>query len=147
MTFNWGHKLILVFILFGSMISYLVYRSVTTNFDLVSKEYYKEELAYQQVIDGTRRASLLTSKVTITRQSDSVVISFPQEMKTGSIKGMAWFYYAPDERRDRRLQLEATGGNEIKFSSSLFIPGNYTAKISWENEGLHYYTEQSVNIH
>jgi hypothetical protein len=147
MTFNWGHKLILVFILFGGMISYLVYRSVTTNFDLVSKEYYKEELAYQQVIDGTRRASLLTSKVTITRQSDSVVISFPQEMKTGSIKGMAWFYYAPDERRDRRLQLEATGGNEIKFSSSLFIPGNYTAKISWENEGLHYYTEQSVNIH
>src|SRR5688500_1998457 len=109
MTFNWGHKLILVFILFGGMISYLVYRSVTTNFDLVSKEYYKEELAYQQVIDGTRRANLLTSKVAITRQGDSVVISFPQEMKTGSIKGMAWFYYAPDERRDRRLQFEGMG--------------------------------------
>jgi hypothetical protein len=147
MTFNWGHKLILVFILFGGMISYLVYRSVTTNFDLVSKEYYKEELAYQQVIDGTRRANLLTSKVAITRQGDSVVISFPREMKTGSIKGMAWFYYAPDERRDRRLPLEATGNDEIKFNSSLFIPGNYTAKISWENEGLHYYTEQSINIY
>lgn len=146
MTFNWGHKLIVVFLLFGGLISYLVYRSVTTSFDLVSKEYYKEELAYQQVIDGTRRANLLSSQPVILQQNDSLVIRFPDEMKAGVLKGTAWFYYAPDERRDRRLILQSKGENEMKFSDAVFLPGNYTAKISWQNGGLQYYVEQSISI-
>jgi hypothetical protein len=146
MTFNWGHKLMLVFIAFGGMISFLVYRSVKTNYDLVSKEYYKEELAYQQVIDGTRRANGLSSKVTITQENDSLLIRFPDEMKTGSIKGIALFYYAPDVRRDRKLHLDMKGTNEIKFRDAVFFPGSYTAKIRWENEGQQYYTEQTIRI-
>lgn len=146
MSLNWGHKLVIVFILFGTLIGYLVYRSVTTNFDLVSKEYYKDELAYQQVIDGTKRAGELSSAVAVVQDNDSLVIRFPEEMKSGSIKGQAWFYYAPDMRRDRKLPLETTGNTEVKFSRSIFIPGNYTVKISWENNGEQYYSEQKATI-
>lgn len=146
MSLNWGHKLVIVFILFGTLIGYLVYRSVTTNFDLVSKEYYKDELAYQQVIDGTKRAGELSSAVAVVQDNDSLVIRFPEEMKRGSIKGQAWFYYAPDMRRDRKLPLETTGNTEVKFSRSIFIPGNYTVKISWENNGEQYYSEQKATI-
>lgn len=146
MSLNWGHKLVIVFILFGTLIGYLVYRSVTTSFDLVSKEYYKDELAYQQVIDGAKRAGELSSAVAIVQESDSLVIRFPEEMKIGSIKGLAWFYYAPDMRRDRKLPLETSGITEVKFSRSIFIPGNYTVKISWENNGEQYYSEQKATI-
>ena len=146
MSLNWGHKLVIVFILFGTLIGYLVYRSVTTNFDLVSKEYYKDELAYQQVIDGTKRAGELSSAVAVVQENDSLIIRFPEEMKSGSINGQAWFYYAPDMRRDRKLQLETDGETEVKFNRSIFIPGNYTVKISWENNGEQYYSEQKVTI-
>jgi hypothetical protein len=75
-----------------------------------------------------------------------LLIRFPDEMKTGSIKGMALFYYAPDERRDRKLHLDMKGTNEIKFRDAVFFPGSYTAKIRWENEGQQYYTEQTIRI-
>ena len=59
MTLNWGQKMMLVFLVFVGGMSYLVYRCVKTNYDLVSTDYYKEELSYQQVIDGESRANQL----------------------------------------------------------------------------------------
>ena len=50
---NWGHKLMIVFIAFAAMMSYLAYRAFKTEFELVDKDYYKNELKYQEVIDGT----------------------------------------------------------------------------------------------
>lgn len=146
MKLSWGHGLILAFITFGAMIIYLVYGSMKTNYDLVSKEYYKDELAYQSVIDGTQRANRLSSTVKLIQEKDSLVVRFPEEMKNGAIKGTLWLYYAPDARRDRKLPLEINGRNELKFGSSTFFPGNYTAKISWESEGQQYYSEQFIQI-
>lgn len=146
MTLNWGHKLILVFLVFGGLMSFLVYRSVKTNFELVSKEYYKDEIAYQQVIDGTRQAERLSSKLSLVQQNDSVSIRFPEEMRSGLVTGSAWFYYASDARRDRRLPIALDGSREQKISDSYFLPGNYTAKIWWQHGGKQYYTEQIMTI-
>src|SRR5215831_6072147 len=103
MKLNWGHKLIIAFILFGGMISYLVYRCVRTNFDLVSKDYYKDELVYQQVIDGTRKAGMLSSKVLIRQEDQTIKIQFPREMEDQVVKGEIWFYCASDAARDRKI--------------------------------------------
>jgi len=57
---NWGNKLVLVFIVFGAFIGYLVYQAVNTKYDLVSKDYYKDELRYQEKIDRQKtRPSLV----------------------------------------------------------------------------------------
>ena len=39
---NWGNKLMLVFIVFALLIGTLVYKSINTKYDLVSKDYYKD---------------------------------------------------------------------------------------------------------
>jgi len=146
MTLNWGHKLILVFLIFGGMMSYMVYRCINTRYDLVSKEYYKDELSYQQVIEGTNRANRLSNKVTISQTENDVIIRLPNEMKNTLVKGTAWFYYAPDARRDRQIVLNTNVDGEQSISRSAFIPGHYTVKISWESSGQQYYSEQSILI-
>lgn len=146
MTFNWGHKLILVFIVFGGLMSFLVYRSVKTNFELVSKEYYKDEIEYQQVIDGARQAGLLSSKLSIVQENDSILIRFPQEMNAGHVTGKAWFYYAPDARRDRKLPIDLDGGIGQKIPAAYFLPGRYLVKVWWQHEGQQYYSEQSIKL-
>ena len=147
MTLNWGHKLMLVFLVFVGMMSYLVYRCVKTNYDLVSKEYYKEELSYQQVIDGASRANQLGNKTGITQRGSEIVLQLPNEMKNTSVKGTAWFYYAPDAKRDRQIALDPNAAGEQSINSSQFIPGSYTVKIRWESRGQQYYSEEYVPIH
>ena len=51
MKFNWGYKILFVYLSFAGGILYLVYRTSLENRDLVSDNYYEEELAYQKVID------------------------------------------------------------------------------------------------
>ena len=81
MNINWGHKIILVFVLFVSLIATLVYKSIHTNFELVTKEYYKDELVYQQVIDGTNNANKLGGITTVSSDAQFVNVTLPEEMK------------------------------------------------------------------
>jgi hypothetical protein len=147
MTLNWGHKLIGVFLIFVGMMSYLVYRCVKTNYDLVSKEYYKEELSYQQVIDGASRANQLGNKISIVQRGNELLLQLPDEMKHTAVKGTAWFYYAPDAKRDKQIEINPNAEGEQSINSSPFFPGNYTVKVNWESNGQHYYTEEFVTIH
>ena len=146
MTLNWGHKLIGVFLVFAGMMSYLVYQSVTTRFDLVSKEYYKDELQFQQVIDGTKRANQLSSKVTIEQNGHFLVLRLPNEMKQATVTGKIWFYCADDARKDKKIPLQVNADAVQQIDARQFLFGNYTAKISWESNQQLYYTETKITI-
>ena len=146
MTLNWGHKLMLVFLVFVGMMSYLVYRCIKTNYDLVSKDYYKEELSYQQVIDGASRANQLGNKIAITQSGNEIVLQLPNEIQHTPVTGTALFYYAADAKRDRQIALNPNGEGVQSISSSQFVPGSYTVKIRWESRGQQYYSEQYVTI-
>ncbi|MDX2048387.1 MAG: FixH family protein [Chitinophagaceae bacterium] len=143
---NWGNKLLITFIVFGAGISYLVYRSLNTSFELVEKDYYKNELQYQQVIDGTKRANALASPVKLQKSGDQIVLHLPEEMKNKDILGDVWFYCAYDSRKDRKFTLNTDAEGSQSFHSSSILPGNYTVKIKWNENGKNYYSENNLTV-
>jgi nitrogen fixation protein FixH len=147
MAFNWGHKVTIGFLAFATMIVYLVVQSMHTHYDLVSKEYYKEELQYQQVIDGASRANQLSSHATITQTNDELIIQLPKEMQQKTVTGSLLFYSADNAQKDKKITLQVDDNGAQIIDSRSFIPGNYTAKIRWESNGEQYYTEVPVTIH
>jgi hypothetical protein len=147
MTFNWGHKLTLGFVAFAGMIVYMVVQSMNTRYELVSNEYYKDELQYQQVIDGTSRANQLSSSATVTQHNEELVIQLPAEMQQKTITGSLWIYCATDSKKDKKIALQVNDNAMQTIDSRLFIPGNYTAKLSWASNGETYYSEVPVTIH
>lgn len=146
MTFNWGHKLTLGFIAFAGMILYLVFQSINTRFDLVSKEYYKDELQYQQVIDGVNRANQLSQTVSVVQTDKYIVIQLPGEMKQTPVSGSLWFYCADNARKDFKMPLQVNAEAVQSIDSRTFMAGKYTVKIHWESKGQRYYTEQFITI-
>lgn len=146
MTFHWGHKVMLGFVAFAGMILYLVVQSVQTKFDLVSKEYYKDELQYQQIIDGASRANQLSQSVSVVQADKHIVIRLPDEMKHTQVSGKLLFYCADNARKDFRMPLQVNAEAVQQINSQSFMPGNYTAKIHWESNGRQYYAEQFITI-
>jgi len=146
MTFNWGHKLILVFLVFGGLMSFMVYRSFKTNIDLVSNEYYKDELSYQKIIDGSKEANQLKNTVSIVQKGEIIAIRLPDEMKNEIVKGEAWFYCATDAKKDRKIELQLNKEAEQLINKNLFTPGNYIVKLNWTSAGRQYYAEQNLVI-
>lgn len=105
---NWGNKLLVTFIVFGAGMSYLAYRSLNTNFELVEKDYYSQELKYQQVIDGGSRANALSSPVKIEQKRSGIILQLPAEMVNKQITGNVWFYCAYDQQKDKKFELKLT---------------------------------------
>jgi hypothetical protein len=143
---NWGNRLLITFIVFGAGIFYLVFRSMNTNFELVEKDYYKSELRYQDVIDGSNRANALNSAVKLEQTSEGLVLQLPDEMKDQAISGTVLFYCAYDANQDRKFALKTNTKGAQSFEKGQITPGSYTMKIDWNTNGKNYYTEKTITI-
>lgn len=133
------------FFAFGGMMGYLVYRAVTTNFELVEKDYYKNELRYQQVIDGRQRAEKLGG-LELLQQDDKVLLQLPAEMKGKQLEGSVWFYCAHDASKDRKFALQTDEGGSQSFDLAGTGEALYTVKISWTYAGENYYLEKRLKM-
>lgn len=146
MTFNWGHKITLAFSAFVVFIFVMVYKAVKTDFQLVTKEYYKEELAYQEVIDGTNKANQLSTAVRIQQADDQLIIQLPEEMKQQTVTGSIWLYCPSEDKNDRKLVLAVDEEGRQSISTKSIAAAGYLAKIRWQANGQSYYTEQRIII-
>lgn len=145
MTINWGHKLTLVFIVFAGMMFTLVYKCMHTNYELVTKEYYRDELVYQKVIDGTKNANQLSEITSVTSDANQVKLALPAGSAAGA-KGTIWFYCASSESKDRHFDLAPNAAGEQVFDRASFTAGHYTVKIQWESNGKQYFSEQALAV-
>jgi len=142
---SWGYKLMITFIVFASMMGYMVYRCFGTNFELVEKEYYKSELKYQDVIDGSGNASLLSKPPQLKQSGKDIILQMPGEMRKSSLSGSVLFYCAYNSKNDKRFLLAVDRNGAQSFEHAV-APGNYTVKIEWSANGKKYYSAESITI-
>jgi nitrogen fixation protein FixH len=143
---NWGNKLILVFVAFAALIATLVYKAVNTKYELVSKDYYTEELRYQDKIDGVRNANAL-SAVTVQQNADELEITLPAEMKGKTVSGELWLYCPTDAARDRKIKIDPDKTAVVRISKSRLSKGSFSLRLNWQAEKDKYYTEQQLNVY
>lgn len=143
---NWGNRLLITFIVFGAGIFYLVFRSMNTDFELVEKDYYKTELRYQDVIDGSNRANALSSATVLAQTNNGLVLQLPDEMKEQVVSGTILFYCAYNSKLDKKFLLNINAVGSQLFEKGKITPGSYTVKINWNANGKNYYTEKPITI-
>lgn len=137
---NWGHKIIIVYILFISGIILLVVKSSSQNQDLVTTDYYEQELLYQQRIDETGRAHALSAPVHHETRGKNIIIYFPDEMKGLAISARVLLYNIADKRRDVQKDLSTTDGI-LQFEVPTENKGVHDIKINWSADGTSYYSQ------
>lgn len=142
---NWGNKLIVAFILFAGLIGTMVYKAMNTKFELVSKDYYKDELRYQDKIDGMANAAKL-GNITVSQDADALRITLPGEMKGKKVEGEAWFYCKTDAVKDRKIALRVDENGIQQIMKNKLAKGSYELKLNWQTASDKYYTEQVVVV-
>ena len=143
---NWGHKIIIVFVLFAAGILTLVIKSINTKVDMVTNDYYAEELKYQQVIDGREQAALLSAPVKIGQTNSKIVVTFPPEMQGHRLTGQVLFYRASDSRQDVTVPLHTDLDGLVMISKQHFQKGSYQVKLQWEAAGKKYFQEDNISV-
>ncbi len=141
---SWGNKLVFVFIGFAMLIGTLVYKAMTTKFELVTKDYYKEELRYQDKIDGAANASA-AGNITLVQENGVVKIQLPQSLQAKTVEGEAWFYCKTKAANDKRVPLKMENGAMV-FGESEFAKDNYELKLQFTADTKQYYYREYISV-
>jgi nitrogen fixation protein FixH len=143
MKFNWGYKIAAFYLVFVAGILYLVVQSSRQQMDLVTPDYYAQEIKYQEKIDQSKRAAALSEPIRYQVISDGIQISFPQEFQGKSITGDALLYYPADEKKDIAVTIQ-TNQNQMIIPIPDKRSGMHILKVNWEVDGVSYYFEEPV---
>jgi hypothetical protein len=143
MKLSWGYLITSGYLVFVVGIGFLVYKASSQKFDLVTKDYYEQELKYQHVIDESANTAKLSAPLFVERTGDQLQIAFPAEMKDKKKVIDFYLYYPADAKRDFRKTID-TKDNELSQPLPAAMKGQYQLKLSWEVDGVKYYFEKKL---
>ena len=139
---NWGKWIIVAFVLFAAFIATLVTVCVRQDVPLVSKEYYKEELQYQNTIEQMNNANALEERPEISVNGNTITVAYNRfaEVESGELKLLR----PSDPNLDKLFKLEPTSDSGQSFTITNAQAGLYRARLQWSQEGTSYYIEKVI---
>jgi hypothetical protein len=141
---SWGNKLVLVFVAFVALMATLVYKAINTKFELVTKDYYKEELRYQDKIDGAANAKL-AGAILLLQDAATVTVQLPVSLRSSTAQGDAWFYCKTDAAKDLRIPVTIEEG-QYSFDKASLAKGSYQLKLQLTSGEKQYYYKEYITV-
>ena len=145
MKLNWGTSIVIAFVLFISFILFFVVRMSTdyrANHDLVTEDYYKATLEYQNEIDAEKNASA-GAKLTTEKSSEGLLLNFPADLDPEKITGTVSLYRPSNKNLDFQVPISLSNAH-LLVPDKRFLDGRWDIKVNWEYEGKHYLHKESI---
>ncbi len=142
---NWGTSIVIAIVLFMAFILSFVYKTIFIDkyeHHLVSEDYYKEELHYQDEIDKINNANLLIKNVSISNSKKGILIKFPENLNYENISGTISFLRRSNHQLDFEIKIELTS-HSIIIEDKLLVAGKWEIKIDWKNNDEEYLLKES----
>ncbi|MBX7051405.1 MAG: FixH family protein [Flavobacteriales bacterium] len=146
MNINWGWKLTIVYVAFAAGILTLVFKAKGQKVDLVTPDYYKQELAFSGRLDATRNASALSAPVKFEYAGEAIAVTFPTECVGKTMDGQITIYCPSDASLDRTLAISTDASGTQWVSSEGLKKGFYVARASWKMDDKNYYAEEAIQV-
>ena len=146
MKFNWGTGIVLAFIGFISFILYFVITMSTNkkyDHDLVTEDYYKQELEYQGDINKEENAKTLKQNLNWKKTDEGLVIEFPADLDIKNITGNVFLYRPSNEKFDFEIPISLSSHTLLIPEKSL-LDGRWNIKVDWQYMKEEYLYKQDI---
>jgi hypothetical protein len=140
---DWGKGILFTIIAFVVLIMTMVVISVRMDgIELVTENYYEDEIKYQDRIDQSNSAQRL----------DRTVISYDAQLKevlldlpAGS-KGTLQLFRPSDSTLDQEMQVTVSRNGKTSVPVSQLKSGYWKIQLKWNEAGKDYYEEKKITI-
>jgi len=144
---NWGQSLFLALALFVLFIGSFVYKTLVKseyNHTLVSEEYYKEEINFQQEIDRLNNATNLAQNLVVNNTSNGLELVFPSTFDYTKITANLKLQRTADKNFDITKPITLDSLTYL-IPDKLLIKGRYNLKINWEYDSISYQLKEKID--
>ncbi|MFM1933410.1 MAG: hypothetical protein RL360_290 [Bacteroidota bacterium] len=143
-NFNWGHGIIVTFVLFGAFMAYFYVNMSKESIELVGKNYYADGQEFQRKINERKQTEALAEKA---------IIQFAEDFKQAKIqlppsiqKGTLVFYRPSNATLDKTLEITTDSSGLSFIQTDFLIKGPWNVSLQWEKAGKNYVEEQRILI-
>lgn len=144
--FNWGTGIVLAFIGFISFIMYFII-SMNTNtdyqHDLVTEDYYKAELEYQNDINKEENSKNLEKNISWKKVDEGIIIEFPKNLDFENITGKVFLYRPSDKQLDFETQISLSNHN-LLIPDKRLLDGRWNIKVYWQYNKTSYLYKKEI---
>lgn len=142
---NWSTSIITAFVLFALFIATLAGVCIREDISLVSSDYYREELEYQEQITRLENTASLLQKpvISVTRQQ-AIEIDFHEKQFIQD--GWVRLFRPSDARLDRSFAIGRGEASNLRFPLPKGVSGRYRVKLQWRVMEKEYYIEEEIFI-
>ncbi|MBA4241517.1 MAG: hypothetical protein C0448_12385 [Sphingobacteriaceae bacterium] len=143
---NFGGKIVVLYLSFVGLILTLVFMSYGQKVELVSTDYYAQEINFQQKINATNNEkSLAGASITHLINGNSIILKIDSALLSNDFKGTVTFFRPSDSSKDVQLKMNFVNNEQIIDSKDL-IHGAYKLQLSWTSNQKNYFKEEVIFI-
>ncbi len=143
---SWGIRITLVYVGFVILIVSMVVISSTSKSDLVAKDYYAQELNYQQRIEAISNEQALVKSISHELNSDALILDLSQIDAGVDFQGEVLLYRPSDASKDVKIKLAADTNGKQRIDKSKLSKGIYKMCVTWTNNKRQFYKEETIFI-
>ncbi len=144
MKLNWGFGVFALYTAFVLFMLFMVFKSSQQKVDLVTEDYYQQELAYQEIINFKSNAEQLVNGLTYTLNKNEIELFFPVDHD--NISGKVQIYRPSNNGYDKNFEIKLDEENKMTLNLGSTPLGLYKMKIHWTNDSLGYYIEKDIYL-
>lgn len=142
---SWGKKITVLYLSFVALIVTLVVLCFGQKVELETKDYYAQEIKFQDKIDAVSNEKNLTSTITHQLQGTQIVLNADSSIVSKDFEGTINFYRPSDSSKDMNLKMNFTNNQQI-INTSAMVHGVYKMQLSWISNGINYFKEDVIFI-
>jgi hypothetical protein len=144
MNISWSYRITFLYLGFVGIIVSLVVISSRNGEELVAKDYYAQELKYQDRLDAIANEKGLTQSISHSVSGEGITLTLPEGLT--KVTGEVYLFCPSDSKKDIRFPLEFDASGKQIIKRSGIIPGAYKMKLSWNDGTKDYFREEVIVI-
>lgn len=142
----WGYGIAAVYAVFAIATLSFVAFTMTHKVELVAKDYYAQEVAYEQQINRVRQTKELAQPITCELSADGKFIRLQMPPKMAAVQGTILLYYPAESSLDRELELDPDDDGTQNIPTAKLARGVWRVKVTWSYAGRAFYNEFTVKV-
>jgi len=146
MKINWGTGIVIAFVAFISFIMYFIITMMTDSkydHDLVTEDYYKQELQFQNDINKETNAKSLAENISWKKTDEGLIIIFPENLQKENITGKVFLYRPSNKQFDFEMPISLSNHN-LLIPDKRLLDGRWNIKVDWQYNGKNYLYKKEV---
>ena len=116
--------------------------------DLISPNYYEEEVRYQGQIDRVQRTQETAPLASVTYDSSAkrITIAVPPSMVVAKAEGQIQLYRPSEMNLDKKLKLELSPNGTQTIDAASLLPGLWKVRVSWTVDNRQFFLDQKLVV-